>query len=170
MNEKAFCDEIFTILEPAFVIHRQVGGTHFTGAQFWLDAVVTPRDPTLWKNPKVALGIEFKDVVRLRGDTNNFTKWLAQCVDYSNTRWDRFGYIFIFACPSLVEDIPAGHSRNDVVRVLNAVMGQLGIGELRNVQHHGWSFILHNQHRIWSYSRGVEEGCRYTLERRFGSR
>lgn len=109
-------------------------------------------------------------MVRLRGDTNNFTKWLAQRVDYSNTNWDDFGYIFVFACPSLVEDIPAGASREDVVRVLNAVMGELGLGELREVPYHGWSFILHSRHRIWSASKGVEEGQRYTLERRFGSR
>jgi hypothetical protein len=154
-----------------FHIHEEVAGQHFTGKQMLLDVVLVPRDPKPWKSQDVALGVEFKDAIRMRGDTKNFTKWLAQCIDYAHTRWDGFGFLPIFACPSLVEEVPCSPgSVSDVHRVLRAVMGQFLIGELTEHVRHGWSLVLHSRHRIWSLSRGVEEGRRYLLKPAFGSR
>jgi hypothetical protein len=169
MSERDFEANVLSILDRHFVVCRRVIGTHFTGRRLILDAVAVPRQLHLWKNRNVALGIEFKDVMRLSGDTNNFTKWLAQCADYTNTDWHNYGYIYIFACPSLVENVPTGSS-NEVGRILSAVMGQLGVGELREDAYHGWSFFLHGHHRLWSEREGVEEGRRYWLKRQFGNR
>jgi len=170
VNEAAFQSAVLATLAPHFHVQREVGGTHFTGQRFALDAIVRPRITASWKNSKIALGIEFKDEIRLSGDTRNFTQWLAQCVDYSNTEWDEYGYIHIFACPSLVEGIPACGEPEAVATVMNRVMGQLGLGELKRLAHYGLSFTMHGQHRIWSQNRGVEEGRRWTMERVFGSR
>lgn len=169
MSEIDFETVVLSILEQHFVVQRRVAGTHFTGKRFILDAVIVPRQPHSWKNRSVAFGVEFKDVVRLRGDTRNFTKWLAQCADYTNTNWDNYGYVFVFACPSIVDNIPTA-SDNEVARILNAVMGQLGIGELREDARYGWSLFLHGHHRLWSERKGVEEGRRYWLKRSFGNR
>lgn len=171
LSEKDIENWVLTALEPHFVITRRVPGIHFSGKRLVIDAVVVPRAIQRWKNPHVALGIEFKDVARLRGDTRHFTRWFSQCVDYSYTNWTEYGYIFIFACPSLVKEIPAGDvAREDIDRIMGAVMGQLGIGELRYSGHLGWHFVLHNRHRIWSEELGVEEGRRYWLKREFGSK
>ena len=171
MNEKQLADMVLGQLEPNFYIDREVPGRHFSGKTFRLDAVVRPKDPSLWLNQGVAMGVEFKDVLRLRGCTRNFTRWLGQCVDYSNTCWGSFGYLHIFACPGLLDGIPmSSQSRSDVERVLKAVLGQLGIGELPDLPRYGRSFILHSQHRIWSMARGVESGKHYSLAREFGSR
>lgn len=47
MGEATFQQGILSLLELHFVVRRQVGGTHFTGRRFLLDAVVTPREPSL---------------------------------------------------------------------------------------------------------------------------
>lgn len=168
MSEKDIETWVLDALEPHFVIERRVPGFHFSGKRLIIDAVVVPRATQRWKNQNAALGIEFKDIARLRGDTRNFTTWLSQCVDYSHTNWSGYGYLFIFACPSLVRDIPSGAPREDVDRILYAIMGQLGIGELRYSSYYGWHFVLHGHHRIWSEELGVEDGGRYWLKRRFG--
>jgi hypothetical protein len=103
MNENDFARRILEILSPHFHIHKQIRGRHFSGKQMIIDAIVQPKNNWEWKNLEVALGIEFKDDLRIRGDTTNYTRWLAQCVDYSHTEWNTFGYIYIFACPSLIE-------------------------------------------------------------------
>lgn len=157
-------------LKPDFVIEREVYGTHFSGKRVKVDAVVRPRDPSQWKRPDVALAIEFKDAERLDQsfDTKNYTKWLAQCIDYANTKWDNYGYLYIFASPGLVDRVP-GHILGPP-SLARRVMSQLGVGELYDQHRYGLTFILHEKHRIWSETKGLEAGKNYTLRRRFGSR
>jgi len=172
MDEDQIRREVLSTLRPSFNIRKEVPGKHFTGQKFRLDAVVTPRHPQRWKNSDVALGIEFKDVMRLSGDTKNFTKSMAQCFDYSNTYWEDFGYLHIFVCPSLIKQVPKGKSECEaqVEGTLTRVMGQMGIGELKHWDWKGWAFTLHSGHRLWSEKKGVEEGKHWNLEREFGSR
>jgi hypothetical protein len=153
-----------------FAVHEEVEGKHFTGRILRLDAVVQPRDTSGWKNQQVALGIEFKDVARFARnyDTKDLTSWLAQCVDYSNTKWGDYGYIYIFACPSLVDEVAEGViGRRMFVRNF---MGQLGIGELKEHQEYGLTFLLNTRHRMWSELNGVEQGKYWRLTKKFGSR
>jgi hypothetical protein len=172
MDEEELKVNVLSTLEPHFQIHTEVLGEHFSGKSFRLDSVIEPRRPEKWKNPEVALGIEFKDVMRLRGDTNNFTKWLGQCFDYRNTRWEGFGFIYLFACPSLIKHVPKGKSEchAQVEGILSRIMGQMGVGELEYSDWRGWTFRVHGGHRIWSESEGIEEGAHWKLEREFGSR
>lgn len=168
--KRMFLDE----LNQEFHIEQEVKGQHFSGKQMRVDAVLRPRHTAEWKRSDVAFGLEFKDVNRFSRsyDTKNFTKWLAQCVDYSNTKWDRYGYLYIFCCPSLVDEIPESVLPNPMF--LRNFMGQLGIGELKrhkvNSVDYGLSILLHGSHRIWSSKRGVEDGRRYALLKKFGSR
>lgn len=165
-NEAALRDTVLAALEPHFLVQREVPGTTCDHAtRLRIDAVLRPREPERWKNAAVALGVEFKDVLALTGDTRNFTSWLAQCIDYSHTTWDGYGRLPVFVCPSLV----AGGFEQDRP-ILTRVMGQLGIGELRDLDHYGWTFVLHDHHRMWSQLRGVEQGKHWSLAPKAGSR
>ena len=175
MSEQIVVEEGLRQLGQHFVVQRQVPGRHFSGKQVFLDAVLQPKDARLWKNKRVALGIEFKDTLRYQQsyDTKDYTKWLAQCVDYSHAEWEGFGYLYVFAYGGLVERIGGRFDGLDLDRLdwfLPHLMAQLGIGELKAIPYHGLSFLLNGHHRIWSAVKGVEEGKRYNLERRFGSR
>ena len=95
MSEESYKQRVFDILRPHFEIHTEVTGKHFSGKSLRIDAIVTPKANVEWKNKSVAMGIEFKDDLRMRGDTTNYTRWLAQCVDYASTYWDKYGYMFL---------------------------------------------------------------------------
>ena len=170
MSEETVKRPYLNKLQRDFIVEEEVKGIHFTGKQFRLDAVVRPKDSTLWNNKDIALGIEFKDTVRFTGnyDTKNLTKWLSQCVDYSNTKWGKYGHIFIFTCPELVGNVPPGVINNPMF--IQNFMSQLGIGELKQLKTFGLSFVLNSHHRIWSETKGVEAGQRFSLIRKFGSR
>lgn len=170
MTEAAIRNAYLPRLDNQFHIHEEVNGRHFSGKTLTLDAVVCPKKNQSWKNSSVALGIEFKDTVRFSRnyDTKNLTTWLAQCVDYSNTVWDKYGYIYIFTCPSLVDEVATRVMGNPMF--VTNFMGQLGIGELKEAPEYGLAFLLHGHHRIWSEQKGVEYGKHYTLKRKFGSR
>ena len=170
MSESKLGETILNRLEPHFKIDREVPGTHFSGRQLRLDAVVQPRHNCEWKDPEVALGIEFKDTLRLKGSTTNFTGWLAQCVDYSHTHWDGFGYLSVFACPSLLDCLPGRDKPGDTRWILTRVMAHLGIGELFFYGKYGLTFLLQDKHRIWSESEQVASGRHWSLNRKFGTR
>ncbi len=169
MSEAAFKARVLNILRDEFYIWTEVEGTHFSGKRLRLDAVVAPKVTTAWKTPHVALGIEFKSEIRLSGGMKALTKWFAQCVDYAHTEWDGFGYLYVFACPGMIEDMQSP-SAGQSAWLLRRVMGQIGIGELRFDPRRGLSFYLHQDHRLWSQRDGVESGRFWTLTRTFGSR
>lgn len=170
MSEEDIKNSYLSLLKIDFNIDVEVEGIHFTGKKLNLDAVVRPRNNKLWKNENTALGIEFKDTARFRSnfDTKDFTKWLAQCIDYSNTRWGKYGYLYIFACPSITDNVPE-HVLGNEQFVVN-LMSQLGVGELKKLNKYGLTFILNGRHRVWSRNKGVEAGKSWNLLRKFGSR
>lgn len=170
MTESSLSSLYIADLEPHFYIEREIKGNHFSGKRLRLDAVLKPKVTSGWKRENVAFGVEFKDTNRFAQDynTKNLTKWLAQCIDYTNTDWDDFGYLYIFCCPSLVDEIPKSVLPNPMF--IQNFMGQIGIGEIKYQKTYGLSILLHGHHRIWSVAYGVEHGKTYTLTRRFGSR
>ena len=169
MSEAAFKAHVLNILRDEFFIWTEVEGPHFSGRRLRLDAIVTPKNIATWKTPHVALGIEFKDDIRWNGGTKALTKWFAQCVDYAHTDWDGFGYLYVFACPGMIDEL-TGPSSSPGAWLLSRVMGQLGIGELRFDPRRGLSFYLHESHRLWSQRDGIESGRLWSLTRTFGSR
>ena len=170
MSEGQLTDRVLDGLETDFNIRRQVYGSHFSGKRLRIDAIVTPKDGAGWKDCNPALGIEFKDTLRLKDDTRNFTHWLGQCVDYASTEWDEFGYLYVFTCPGLGGGLRKYEAQGDGTQLLPRIMSCLGIGELRRSRFYGPTFYLHQSHRVWSKRRGVEEGRRWSLTRKFGSR
>lgn len=170
LMEKDYKIQAFKILEPHFEIYQEVRGKHFSGKSMRLDAIVTPKIKEHWKNPNIALGIEFKPKHRLHSDTINY-QWLEQCVDYSHSYWDQFGYIFVFVFPNLIDGIRTPITVDEPKRLLTQIMSRLGVGELRFDTNYGLTFFLQGSHRIWSQKQGVESGKTRTLKRgRLGSR
>lgn len=170
MSEKDIEKNVSEVLAKYFEFIPKVKGKHFSGKQLVIDYIIRPIDTSLWKNRNIVFGLEFKDLTRLdkKGDTTDFTKWIAQCVDYSNTCWDGFGYINILTCPGISTStfMDAAYSS----RFLLKILGHLGVGELKNTSNYGWAIFLHEQHRIWSEKEGVSSGKIWNLARKFGSR
>src|SRR5258708_4961877 len=83
-SEAALAEWVYQELEPYFVVHRQVRGTHCTGHRLQIDAVLRPREPLGWTDPAPAFGVEIKTPSRADG-TKTYTKWAAQAVHYTHT-------------------------------------------------------------------------------------
>jgi hypothetical protein len=100
MSEKDIEMLVSEELAAHFEFLPKVKGTHFSQKILEIDYIIKPKNTSGWKNPDIVFGLEFKDMIRLdqKGDTTDFTKWIAQCVDYSNTYWDGFGYINVLTC------------------------------------------------------------------------
>ena len=94
--EKHFKTEIIVKLKDHFDFHPEIKGTHFTGKRLSIDHIIIPKSCSEWKNKNIVFGLEYKNVERINGDTTKFTSWLGQCVDYANTKWDNYGYIYIY--------------------------------------------------------------------------
>ena len=170
MSEETVKAYYLDILRPHFAIQPQAQGTHFSGKRLRIDAIIKPHNTSEWKNKDVAFGVEFKDVERFtkEQDTNNFTKWLSQCVDYAHTTWDGYGYLHVLACPKVI-GVLLERDLN-YAGLLRNFMSQLGVGELHELPWHGLSILMNGHHRIWSQSKGVESGKTYNMTRIFGSK
>ncbi|MBS1574694.1 MAG: hypothetical protein JST09_05275 [Bacteroidetes bacterium] len=170
MSEKDIEKIIQSDLSKYFEFIPMVKGKHFSGKTLEIDFIIKPIDNSLWKKQDIVFGLEFKDLDRFdkKGDTTDFTKWIAQCVDYSNTDWNNYGYINILTCPGISTStfMEAAYSSSFVLRIL----GHLGVGELKNTTNYGWAIFLHEQHRMWSEKEGVSSGKNWNLSRKFGSR
>lgn len=163
--EKYFVKETLQLLSKHFIIKEQVLGTHFSGARLRIDAILQPVDVKTWKNKNVAFGIEFKSQDKL-DSTKDKTLWIKQCIDYANTRWDEYGYLYIFSCPSIFDQLK--YAVKDEGWLWNRILSNLGVGRLDNIKNYGWTFFLQDEHRIWSEKDGVVCGKKWSLKRKFG--
>ncbi|NOT94192.1 hypothetical protein [Ferruginibacter sp.] len=158
--EKIFSKEILELLIDDFQIKTEVYGTHFSGKRLRIDAILKPKDTSKWKNKNISIGIEFKSKEKLDG-IKHTTHWIKQCIDYANTKWDNHGYIYVFSCPSILDE------NNDKI-YWNKILSDLGVGRLGYTKYYGWTFYLQDNHRIWSQKDGVIEGKKWSLLRKFG--
>lgn len=157
-------------LSPYFDIHEQVRGNLITGKQMRIDAIVTPKDKDLWKTKDIALGIEFKSCHL--DQTGALTGTLGQLVDYSLVEWDRFGQVPIFVCPGFKHRRTARNAdfTEGFNYAFNRVMKEFNIGELLLHNWYGWSFVMANNHDMWTQRTGVTEGKKWSLIRKYGNR
>ena len=154
-------------LDPYFTAEPEVLGTHCSGKRLRLDAVLRPRDPSGWRDPSPAFGVEFKNAYAGSHDTRRFTSWAAQAVDYAHTEWVGYGPLTIFACPAISARFTGpGHWGEGAGWLMVRVLGQLGIGELGETAY-GWTLRL-NGENLWSERKGVHR--KWRLIRKVGSR
>jgi hypothetical protein len=160
-------------LEPYFHIRRQVPLTHWTKVTLIVDAVMRPRDPAPWKDDDPIFAVEFKEKSKSTGTKFN-TAWAAQCVDYANSMWDApmSQRLRVFTCPGVTEVFEGQRelAMNNPAHYMSRLLWQLGVGELAKLEGEGWTLLAQGYHVLWSERRGVQEGARWSLTPKVGSR
>lgn len=169
-NERELADAVLSQLAPTFDYQREVYGTHCEGKRLRIDAVAWPRNPSEWKDEQPAFGIEFKATQLMNFDMRNFTRWMAQAVDYTHVDWDGYGRLRVFTCPSPVQELQMNESEINAGYVVTRLLWHLGVGELTNLQKEGWTLLGQGQHLLWSESHGVHEAKRWSIKPKSGSR
>jgi hypothetical protein len=155
-------------LSAHFTVHEEVWGNHWSGKRIRIDAILVPKDDSLWKTKSPRLGVEFKNFRSFDPSFSikDYTKWWAQCHDYAETSFDGHGYVPVFSYNGFT------HYRKRISNEVAAAFairfwGRLGVGEL---QPEDLMFVMNGTNKIWSLSRGVIDGSRISMERKFGSR
>lgn len=173
-REAAFSRMILGRLDPFFHIYPEVTGKSCDGTPMRIDAIVRPKDTKEWKNPSVALGIEFKVPHHSDGSTSvgDFAKWIMQSVDYAHTVWPKFGRIYVFTCPGVTKLFgDRGIDPKSGSGLLARIGARGGVGELKEESPGNLVFALSADHPVWSEKRGVLTcGRTWNLERKVGSR
>lgn len=162
-SEAEFATWVYGQLDPYFVIHREVEGISCMGRRMRIDAVLRPHDKTGWADPDPVFGVEFKNPDTINS-TKDYTKWVAQAVDYTHTEWEGYGRLLIAACPPVTQGAPGGLSAE---WMLVRVVGQLGIGELGISRYQGWALRVSGE-RVWSQESGPHRN--WSVKPKQGSR
>lgn len=163
-NERQTVKQLEQSLSKHFRIEKEVRGVHaVSGKKLRIDMIAKPIASNEWKNPDVSFGIEIKrDNVQFK-NTKDYCKHISQSFDYSNTRWDGYGFVFVFAYPTVIPHHAADKA------LLHRICGQLGVGVIEDRVDFGLTILL-NQHIMWSELNGVQEASRWSLVRKFGSK
>lgn len=145
-------------LEAHFTIKEEVSGKHFSGTRLRIDAVITPKETDGWKNPQVALGLEFKEPTNIKGK-HYFTYWAKQALDYAHTNWTGFGYLPILLGPNADELFKSD---------LGDLLGAYKIGRVSITN--GVQFFISTK-KVWCQTYGVQDyGKVSPLIPKFGAR
>lgn len=155
-------------LSPHFDIYEEVWGTHWSGKRIRIDAILSPKDSSQWKTPSAKLGVEFKNFRSFDPTLSmkDYTKWWSQCHDYAETEFDGHGYVPVFSYNGFTHYRQRAGSDSAAAFAVR-FWGRLGVGEL---QPDDLTFVINGTNKIWSLRRGVLDGRRISMERKFGSR
>jgi hypothetical protein len=173
-SEAALTEAVLRRLSPWFRIDREVSGIHPTGRACRIDAVLQPRDAHVWKDPGIALGVEFKSWhSRVAGAGRKERIGLvAQAIDYSMTEWTGYGRVPIFMCPD-----PFARHRNcpttkpgELGQFVDGLLGQFNVGYLTLFNDSGLTMQMYGTNTIWYERRGVSGGKNWSLTPRTGHR
>jgi hypothetical protein len=167
-DEKTLAKKVLQRLSKHFFIHQEAQGTHWSGRRLRIDAIIQPRNPSLWKDENPRLGVEFKNYHGFSPsiDWKDYTKWWSQCHDYAETDFDGHGYVPIFSYNGFSHYAGRTGSQGNAAFAVR-FWGRLGVGE---IQPDDLLFVMNGTNKIWSERRGVIDGARISMERRFGSR
>lgn len=96
-------EEYVTVLGESlardFNIDKKVNGAHVSGKTVTLDWVLKPKSTSGWKNPNVALGIDF--MLNSEMPTiGTYTEWAKQRIVNACTKWDGYGCLPMFLGPN----------------------------------------------------------------------
>lgn len=182
-NENEFRDKILERLSIHFDVLKKEA--HCKLPQYRnklrIDAIITPKDKTGWKNQDVIFGVEFKHPMSARG-VGDMTRLVCQAIAYSWAVFDTYGCIPVVICPGVRPSIAerygkiSRHQTNGETTVgykiyhdISRILGKHDIYELRNHNYYGYSIWHNGDHRIWSERNGVEDGRYMCLTRKFGN-
>lgn len=167
MKEREYRNKLIKILSNEWHIEKEVEGFSEIGGKCRVDLVITPKNTDEWKHKGIAFAVEIKSPYKLKDDLNDFTKWIAQSIDYSYTSFDGYGRIPVLLSPGLI------HRHIEVVdsrMIAKHLLGQFLIGELRPMPYRGLSIVMNTKDVIWSERKGVEQGKRWNITHKFGRR
>lgn len=168
-NESDLKRGVIDRLSKHFVVHEEVWGTHWSGKRIRIDAIITPRDDSEWKTRSPKIGIEFKNFRKFNPsfDMKDYTRWWVQCHDYAETNFDGHGYVYVFSYNGFHHYKQRSAGRETAAAFAVRFWGRLGVGE---IQPDDLLFVMNGTNKIWSESRGVIDGRRMSMDRKFGSR
>ena len=164
-TEIEFSKPWFERLEPYFHIYKQVSGIHLSGKKMRIDAVISPKCTNDWKNKNIAFGLEFKSPTKI-DRLHNQTDFIKQCIDYSYTNFENFGYIPILSCPFFEFD--STYSNDKSLTAIRHLLNSFNVGEL-DITYRGLSIVFAQSHFIWNNG-SVILGKSWTFEKKFGCR
>lgn len=150
-------------LSRNFKIKEEWWGSHFSGRKVRIDMLIKPKQTSEWANKDVIFGIEFK-----RGNLDNtgyINDYIRQCIDYSNTKFDKIGYIPILMCPPIFEE---HHMTSRFTENIFSLLKSFNIGQLYHSKN-GLSIVYAGWHQVWAEKIGVHEGKRWQMKTKFGS-
>ncbi|MFI7448137.1 hypothetical protein ACIBQX_11620 [Nonomuraea sp. NPDC049714] len=162
-SEAELAARVLEDLAQSFHVEREVWGSHCSGRQLRIDAVLRPIDDSQWKDDEPVFGLEFK--VPDLATTRDFTAWMAQAVDYTHVYWRGYGRLKVFMCPSPFMGLHDMEMPGLVCRLL----GQLGVGDLCQLPYRGWSLLLHDE-VVWCQKDGPVKAKYWSIRSRVGSR
>jgi hypothetical protein len=122
MSERYNMSVVLEYFSEYFYVREEVWGTHCTGKKLRVDALLKPRDCTLWRDGRNALiGMEFKS-----GDVGGH-KQITQAMDYTHVDWHlkhgRRQRCMIFC-------FPAAWRTWDRSFDIERICGRFGVGEV----------------------------------------
>jgi hypothetical protein len=158
-EESCVSKELFEKLSKYFTIYREVAGTHLSGKKVRIDAVLSPKPEQNFKNNKCFIGLEIK-----RGDDSvgEITKQISQSVDYSNSNFGDFGFLYVFCYPD-----PFRGNWSSENTFSERLIGQLGVGFLSESP---TLELRLKGHRLWTAAEGAVDAKHWSLKRKFGSK
>ena len=146
LDEKEVAQEVLSSLHKHFYIRLEVTGVHCTGKRLRIDALLKPRDPSLWLDGEDSLiGIEFKSTI---SDRN---KLATQAIDYTHVEWDisEPRRCLIFCCP---EPWTTGRTSYSTLsqrdHSLSRILGRLGVGGI-GVTGQGYYYLHMSGSPFW---------------------
>lgn len=166
LSEAEYKAKIIADLSKDFIVQEEWWGTHLSGQRVRIDAVFCPKNTDLWMNKKIVFGLEFKSPAKLEqlGKQLHFTK---QAIDYSNTKFDKVGFIPVLVCPRI--DFDTTYSDKKAPSFMRKLLNQFNVGEL-DYTHRGLSIIFADSEFIYTSSEGVKRGQHNRLLTNFGSK
>jgi hypothetical protein len=175
-NERSVVRSALDRLSHNFHIFEQVEGRHWSGKRMRIDAIIKPKDDSEWMTKSPSLGLEFKN---FRGfassfDMKDYTRWWVQCHDYAETDFDGHGLIYVFSYNGFSHYRSRTKSES-AAAFAERFWGRLGVGELEPgfdgfQRRPSLTLRINGTNKIWTEDRGVRDGRRMSMERKFGSR
>jgi len=165
MTEKEVVKLVLAKLEPHFIVlTEQYLFNKNVKKRFTIDAIIKPKDNSLWLNKDIKFGIEFKGFKDNEIDEKHFYKQIRQCADYRYCIFEGEA-MPILLCPTIAKL----KERYDIAQynMFIKCLAAFNIGELKTTEE-GLSIVFSDTHIIWSEKKGVKEGKNNKLKGKFG--
>lgn len=180
-NEKEIEEYFDSIAIPRFKLYNQIWLRHSNGQRFKIDRVAFDRSGEI-QGP---IGFEFKDTGVITGEFGDFSKAVAQSIDYAHCRIesdlvpasDWFGknlrYVFVFPCPYSVYELqnnPQTGQRDLWTQGALKLSGKYGVGAVAWVEKkQDWVCLLGGHPAYWISGGATHLGKKHCQRDKMGS-